>query len=109
MATHGPGVVGICPIPSVSAGGETPQIVNPFGRPDYLACMMRELLPMAPSFDEIVLLYDRELEAAHHSLEASWPRAARPYAASFWAVCRSTGGSGPRGTAAGSGTRSVRC
>jgi hypothetical protein len=32
------------------------------GRPNYLACALRELLPLAASYDEIVLLYDRELE-----------------------------------------------
>ncbi|AZM64536.1 hypothetical protein DMA10_09690 [Streptomyces sp. WAC 01420] len=45
------------------------QIVDPDGRPNYLACMMRELLPLAASFDEIVLLYDRELEADYHLVE----------------------------------------
>lgn len=45
------------------------QIVDPDGRPNYLACMMRELLPLAGSFDEIVLLYDRELEADYHLVE----------------------------------------
>jgi hypothetical protein len=45
------------------------QIVDSHGRPNYLACMMRELLPLAPSFDEVVLLYDRELEADYHLVE----------------------------------------
>lgn len=38
------------------------QIVAADGRPNYLACALRELLPLAPSYDEIVLLYDRDLE-----------------------------------------------
>ena len=45
------------------------QIVDAHGRPNYLACMMRELLSLAPSFDEVVLLYDRELEADYHLVE----------------------------------------
>ncbi len=38
------------------------QIVAADGRPNYLACALRELLPLAPSYDELVLLHDRELE-----------------------------------------------
>ncbi|MDN3352435.1 hypothetical protein [Actinomadura sp. DC4] len=38
------------------------QIVAADGRPNYLACALRELLALAPSYDEVVLLYDRELE-----------------------------------------------
>ena len=38
------------------------QIVAADGRPNYLACALRELVPMAGGYDEIVLLYDRELE-----------------------------------------------
>ncbi|MFK4543760.1 hypothetical protein RKD29_003356 [Streptomyces tendae] len=45
------------------------QIVDADGRPNYLACMMRELLPLAPHFDEVVLLYDRELDADYHLVE----------------------------------------
>jgi hypothetical protein len=37
-------------------------IVAPDGRPNYLACALRELLALAPSFDDVVLLYDRGLE-----------------------------------------------
>lgn len=38
------------------------QIVAPDGRANYLACALRELLPLAPAYDEVVLLYDRGLE-----------------------------------------------
>lgn len=38
------------------------QVVAPDGRPNYLACALRELLPLAAEHDEVVLLYDRELE-----------------------------------------------
>jgi hypothetical protein len=38
------------------------QIVTSEGRPNYLACALRELLPLVPGYDEVVLLYDRELE-----------------------------------------------
>jgi hypothetical protein len=38
------------------------QIVAADGRPNYLACALRELLPLAPAYDEIVLLHDRDLE-----------------------------------------------
>ncbi|MFD7895543.1 hypothetical protein [Streptomyces sp. NPDC059743] len=37
------------------------QIVAADGRPNYLACALRELLPLAPAYDEVVLLYDSEL------------------------------------------------
>lgn len=38
------------------------QIVLPDGRPNYLACALRELIPLAAEHDEVVLLHDRELE-----------------------------------------------
>jgi len=37
------------------------QIVSPDGQPNYLACALRELAGMAASYDEVVLLHDREL------------------------------------------------
>ncbi|MDH6113612.1 hypothetical protein P3T36_005225 [Kitasatospora sp. MAP12-15] len=37
-------------------------IVSSDGQPNYLACALRELVPLAPDFDEVVLLYDSELE-----------------------------------------------
>ncbi|WP_308295046.1 hypothetical protein [Streptomyces sp. NK08204] len=45
------------------------QIVDAQGRPNYLACALRELVPLAPRFDEMVLLYDRELEPDYLLLE----------------------------------------
>ncbi|MEW1648972.1 hypothetical protein [Streptomyces sp. NPDC091219] len=45
------------------------QIVEAQGRPNYLACALRELIPLAPRFDEMVLLYDRELEPDYLLLE----------------------------------------
>ncbi|MEV5985423.1 hypothetical protein AB0L85_10415 [Streptomyces sp. NPDC052051] len=45
------------------------QIVDARGRPNYLACALRELIPLAPRFDETVLLYDRELEPDYLLLE----------------------------------------
>ena len=38
------------------------QIMAADGRPNYLACALRDLVPLAPKYDEVVLLYDRELE-----------------------------------------------
>ena len=38
------------------------QIVAADGRPNYLACALRELVPMVGDYDEVVLLYDLELE-----------------------------------------------
>ncbi|WP_447002186.1 hypothetical protein ACRAKI_20865 [Saccharothrix isguenensis] len=38
------------------------QIVAADGRPNYLACALRDLMPLAPDHDEVVLLHDRELE-----------------------------------------------
>ena len=45
------------------------RIVTHDGRPNYLACALRELLPLAPEFDEVVLLYDRELDPDYQLLE----------------------------------------
>ncbi|WP_275466014.1 hypothetical protein [Streptomyces noursei] len=45
------------------------QIVDAGGRPNYLACVLRELVALAPRFDETVLLYDRELEPDYLLLE----------------------------------------
>jgi hypothetical protein len=38
------------------------QIVAADGRPNHLACALRDLMPLAPGYDAAVLLYDRELE-----------------------------------------------
>jgi hypothetical protein len=45
------------------------QIVTAAGRPNYLACALRELLPIAPDHDEVVLLYDTELDPDYQQLE----------------------------------------
>ncbi|MFE1774780.1 hypothetical protein [Streptomyces sp. NPDC059008] len=45
------------------------QIVSPDGRPNYLACALRELLPLVPHYDEVVLLYDRELDPDYQLLQ----------------------------------------
>jgi hypothetical protein len=44
------------------------QIVTADGMPNYLACALRELLPLAPRYDELVLLYDRELDPDYQLL-----------------------------------------
>lgn len=44
------------------------RIVTSDGRPNYLACALRELLPLVPSYDEVVLLHDRELDADYQLL-----------------------------------------
>ncbi|WP_225830831.1 hypothetical protein [Streptomyces sp. NK08204] len=44
------------------------QIVGADGRPNYLACALRELLPMAPEYDEVVLLRDPELDPDYQLL-----------------------------------------
>ncbi|MDH2391178.1 hypothetical protein QCN29_20765 [Streptomyces sp. HNM0663] len=44
------------------------RIVTSDGRPNYLACALRELLPLVPWYDEVVLLYDRELDADYQLL-----------------------------------------
>ncbi|MGH3670371.1 MAG: hypothetical protein ACRDSH_07010 [Pseudonocardiaceae bacterium] len=45
------------------------QIVTPDARPNYLACALRELLSLAPRYDEVVMLYDRELDSDYQLLE----------------------------------------
>ncbi|MEU6537140.1 hypothetical protein [Streptomyces sp. NPDC047000] len=45
------------------------RIVTPHGRPNYLACALRELLPLATAYDEIVLLCDQELDADYQLLD----------------------------------------
>ncbi|MFF8773589.1 hypothetical protein [Kitasatospora sp. NPDC015120] len=45
------------------------KIVSADGRPNYLACALRELLPLAPRYDEIAVLYDRELDPDYQLLE----------------------------------------
>lgn len=45
------------------------QIVAADGRPNYLACALRELVPLAPRYDEVVLLYNRGLESDYLLLE----------------------------------------
>ncbi|MFI1171708.1 hypothetical protein [Streptomyces melanogenes] len=44
------------------------QIVTADGRPNYLACALRELLPLAPRYDEVVFLYDPELDPDYQLL-----------------------------------------
>jgi hypothetical protein len=44
------------------------RIITSDGRPNYLACALRELLPLAPWYDEVVLLYDRELDTDYQLL-----------------------------------------
>lgn len=44
------------------------QIVSAEGQPNYMACALRELLPLAPDFDEVVLLYDREMDPDYQLL-----------------------------------------
>ncbi|MEV8603312.1 hypothetical protein AB0465_25970 [Streptomyces griseoviridis] len=43
-------------------------LVGADGRPNYLACALRELLPLAPRFDEIALLYDSQLDPDYQRL-----------------------------------------
>ncbi|WP_225726926.1 MULTISPECIES: hypothetical protein [unclassified Nocardia] len=45
------------------------RLVAADGRPNYLACALRELLPLAPDYDEIVLLCDTELAADYALLQ----------------------------------------
>ena len=45
------------------------KIVSADGRPNYLACALRELLPLVPGHDEVVLLYDGELDPDYQLLE----------------------------------------
>jgi hypothetical protein len=44
------------------------RIVTAAGRPNYLACALRELLPLAPDFDEVVLLFDSGLASDYQLL-----------------------------------------
>ncbi|WP_330349984.1 hypothetical protein [Streptomyces sp. NBC_00582] len=43
-------------------------LVSADGRPNYLACALRELLPLAPAYDEVVLLYDSQLDPDYQRL-----------------------------------------
>lgn len=45
------------------------QIVAADGRPNYLACALRELVALAGGYDEIVLLHDSGLEADYQLLD----------------------------------------
>ncbi|GAA5076425.1 hypothetical protein [Nocardia iowensis] len=45
------------------------RIVGRDGRPNYLACALRELLPLVGGYDEVVLLCDTELEADYQLLQ----------------------------------------
>ncbi|MFD0200272.1 MULTISPECIES: hypothetical protein [Saccharothrix] len=45
------------------------QIVSPDGRPNYLACALRDLLPLATRHDEVVLLYDSDLDPDYQLLQ----------------------------------------
>lgn len=45
------------------------QIIAADGRPNYLACALRELVPLAAEHDEIVLLYDSGLAADYLLLQ----------------------------------------
>lgn len=45
------------------------QIVTREGQPNYLTCALRELVPLAGGYDEIVLLHDRELTADYGLLQ----------------------------------------
>ncbi|MFG3016476.1 hypothetical protein ACGFZB_39735 [Streptomyces cinerochromogenes] len=45
------------------------QIMTADGQPNYLACALRELLPLAPAYDEVVLLHDPELAADYLLLQ----------------------------------------
>jgi hypothetical protein len=45
------------------------QIVTREGQPNYLTCALRELVPLAGDYDEIVLVHDRELTADYGLLQ----------------------------------------
>ncbi|MGW4113765.1 hypothetical protein ACWEFJ_23095 [Actinosynnema sp. NPDC004786] len=49
-------------VDATRAGVPLRQIVGADGRPNHLACALRDLLPLAASHDEVVLLHDRGLE-----------------------------------------------
>ncbi len=57
------------------------QVVGADGRPNYLACALRDLLPLAAEHDEVVLLHDRGLEPdyllLHRVLSRLGPRVHR--------------------------------
>jgi hypothetical protein len=57
-----------------AAGLPLRQIVGPDGRPNYLACALRELLPLVPEHDETVLLYDRGLQPDYILLQKTLER-----------------------------------
>jgi hypothetical protein len=44
-------------------------IASPDGHPNYLACTLRDLLPLLPAYDELVLVHDRELTGDHILLQ----------------------------------------
>nr|WP_306432945.1 hypothetical protein [Streptomyces harenosi] len=50
------------------AGLPLRQLVTADGRPNYLACALRELMALAPGFDEVVLVYDTELDPDYRQL-----------------------------------------
>ncbi|MGC5561906.1 hypothetical protein ACPYPG_03550 [Streptomyces sp. FR-108] len=43
-------------------------LVSADGRPNYLACALRELMPLAVGYDEVVLLYDSQLDPDYQRL-----------------------------------------
>jgi hypothetical protein len=43
-------------------------LVSADGRPNYLACALRELMPLAAGYDEVVLLYDSQLDPDYQRL-----------------------------------------
>ncbi|QQQ80563.1 hypothetical protein IOD16_14745 [Saccharothrix sp. 6-C] len=45
------------------------RIADADGRPNYLGCALRDLVPLAPAYDEVVLLCDRELENDYAALQ----------------------------------------
>lgn len=45
------------------------QAITPEGHANYLLCVLRELLPMLPAHDRILLVHDKELEADYFLLE----------------------------------------
>jgi hypothetical protein len=45
------------------------QIVTAEGQPNYLACALRDLLPLAGRYDEVVLLHDPDLDADYQLLQ----------------------------------------
>ena len=51
------------------------QLVAPDGRPNHLACALRDLLPLAAGHDEVVLLHDRELTQDYLLLQRALRRA----------------------------------